>query len=100
MSDKKNTAADTSSKVMTSYDKKMQRRKEQEAEEAKQNAIVMEMEEKEGMIVMHVVVQAQNPGLNPSLLVKAIETHRADLAPDFARVHRNEVMDAEMKKFR
>lgn len=60
----------------------------------------MEMEEKEGMIVMHVVVQAQNPGLNPSLLVKAIETHCADLAPDFARVHRNEVMDAEMKKFR
>ena len=31
MSDKKNTAADTSSKVMTSYDKKVQRRKEQEA---------------------------------------------------------------------
>ena len=60
----------------------------------------MEMEEREGMIVMHVVVQAQNPGLNPSLLVKAIEAHRADLAPDFARVHRNEVMDAEMKKFR
>ena len=49
---------------------------------------------------MHVVVQAQNPGLNPSLLVKAIETHLADLTPDFARVHRNEVMDAEMKKFR
>ena len=60
----------------------------------------MEMEEREGMVVMHVVVQAQNPGFNPSLLVKAIETHRTDLAPDFARVHRNEVMDAEMKKFR
>ena len=60
----------------------------------------MEMEEREGLIMMRVVVQAQNPGLNPSLLVKAIETHLADLAPDFARVHRNEVMDAEMKKFR
>ncbi len=60
----------------------------------------MEMEEREGLVVMHVVVQAQNPGLNPSLLVKAIETHLADFAPDFARVHRNEVMDAEMKKFR
>ncbi|MBR4870304.1 MAG: TIGR03936 family radical SAM-associated protein [Oscillospiraceae bacterium] len=60
----------------------------------------MEMEEREGLVVMRVVVQAQNPGLNPSLLVKAIETHLADFAPDFARVHRNEVMDAEMKKFR
>ena len=60
----------------------------------------LEMEEREGMVVMHVVVQAQNPGLNPSLLVKAIETHLPEMAPDFARVHRNEVMDAEMKKFR
>ena len=60
----------------------------------------LEMEEREGMVVMHVVVQAQNPGLNPSLLVKAIETHLPEMAPDFARVYRNEVMDAEMKKFR
>jgi len=60
----------------------------------------LELEEKEGMIVVRTVVQAQNPGLNPALLGKAIETHLGEFAPDFARVRRNEVMDAEMKKFR
>ena len=60
----------------------------------------LELEEKEGMIVVRPVVQAQNPGLNPALLAKAIETHLGEFAPDFARVRRNEVMDAEMKKFR
>lgn len=60
----------------------------------------LELEEKEGMIVVRAVVQAQNPGLNPALLAKAIETHLPELSPDFARVRRNEVMDMEMKKFR
>ena len=36
MSVKKNTAAETSGKVMTSYDKKVQKRKEQEAKEKKE----------------------------------------------------------------
>lgn len=49
---------------------------------------------------MRVVVQAQNPGLNPQLLVTAVERYLPELKPDFASVCREEVYDESMRIFR
>ena len=46
------------------------------------------------------VVSAQNPGLNPAYLVQAIGRELPEYAPDFTRVRRKELFDAEMKTFR
>ncbi len=45
-------------------------------------------------------VCAQNPSLNPALLVQAIFLHQPELIPDFSRVKRLEVLDKEGKAFR
>ena len=47
-----------------------------------------------------VVVQAQNPGLNPQLLERAIVNYLPELTPDFVRVRRRELLDAEGNIFR
>ena len=47
-----------------------------------------------------VVVQAQNPGLNPQLLEKAIARYLPELTPDFVRVRRRELLDADGQVFR
>ena len=47
-----------------------------------------------------VVVQAQNPGLNPQLLEKAIAAHLPALTPDFTRIRRRELLDAFGNIFR
>ena len=46
------------------------------------------------------VASAQNPGLNPQLLVQAISKYLQDSAPDFFRICRVEVFDAQMQIFR
>ena len=46
------------------------------------------------------LVQAQNPGLNPQLMEKAVERYAPELTPDFVRVRRLELLDAEGKIFR
>ena len=51
-------------------------------------------------LVGTVVVQAQNPGLNPQLMEKAVERYAPELTPDFTRVRRLELLDAEGKIFR
>ena len=58
------------------------------------------LEEQEGMIVGDAVVAAQDPGLNPALIGAAVARHLPELAPDFVRVRRKEVYDAEMNVFR
>lgn len=50
--------------------------------------------------VLEAVVQAQNPPLNPDLLVKAIETYLPESAPDFAKSRRVEIYDANFVVFR
>ena len=45
-------------------------------------------------------VQAQNPGLNPQLIEKAIARELPTLMPDFIRVRRKRILDAEEKDFR
>ena len=47
-----------------------------------------------------VTVMAQNPGLNPAFIGAAIARYLPDLAPDFVRVRRRALYDAEGKEFR
>ena len=46
------------------------------------------------------VASAQNPGLNPQLLVQAISRYLPEYTPDFSRICRVEVFDAQMQIFR
>ena len=56
--------------------------------------------ETEGAVAGTVTVLAQNPGLNPQLLEKAVARYLPDLTPDFLRVRRRAVLDAEGRDFR
>ncbi|MBQ7713731.1 MAG: DUF2344 domain-containing protein [Oscillospiraceae bacterium] len=56
--------------------------------------------EAKSLVTADAVVAAQDPGLNPALLGSAIARHLPDLAPDFLRVRRLELYDAEGKTFR
>ena len=56
--------------------------------------------EGENMLCARVTVMAQNPGLNPAFIGAAIARYLPELAPDFVRVRRRELLDAEMKEFR
>ena len=58
------------------------------------------LEQDEHMVRGTVVVQAQNPGLNPQLLERAIANYLPELTPDFLRVRRRELLDAEGNIFR
>ena len=54
----------------------------------------LEAAEEPGLLRLDAVVSAQNPGLNPALLAAAVEAHLPQLAPDFVRVRRLELLDA------
>lgn len=58
------------------------------------------MEELPHQIRCLATVQAQNPGLNPQLLERAIATHLPELAPDFVRVRRLRFLDEQGNVFR
>ena len=49
---------------------------------------------------MQVLVCAQNPSLNPQLLITALELYAPELAPDFAAISREELYDAQGEVFR
>ena len=51
-------------------------------------------------IIMDVLVCAQNPSLNPQLLINAIEIYAREMMPDEVDIERVEVFDAEGKIFR
>lgn len=53
-----------------------------------------------GELRLECVLSAQNPGLNPQLLLTAIETYLPEAAPDFARICRLEVLDDQQNPFR
>jgi radical SAM-linked protein len=46
------------------------------------------------------VISAQNPALNPEILVMALRTHRPSAAPDFASFRRLELFDVKNTVFR
>ncbi len=54
----------------------------------------------ENQMEMSVIVCAQNPSLNPMMLVTAIETYLPDYAPDGVSCVREEVLDAQGVVFR
>ena len=54
----------------------------------------------ENAVVIEAVVAAQNPTLNPLLLVAAIETWLPEQKPDHVQCRRIEIYDADMKPFR
>lgn len=58
------------------------------------------LREEGGSIFADVLVSAQNPGLNPAYLAQAIERELPHLAPDFVRVRRKEIYDADLNVFR
>lgn len=60
----------------------------------------LEITQGENLLRIETVVCAQNPGLNPALLAQAVERSDPELAPDFARVRRRELYDAQMEVFR
>ena len=60
----------------------------------------MKWTEEAGKICAQVTVLAQNPGLNPQLLGKAIEKYLPELQPDFIRIRRQRILDADGEDFR
>jgi radical SAM-linked protein len=58
------------------------------------------LREEGNTVVAEVVVSAQNPGLNPILLEKAIEKELPELTPDFTQVRREAILDANEEIFR
>ena len=51
-------------------------------------------------VFIDITVQAQNPGLNPQLIEKAIAAYLPELTPDFVRVRRRAILDADGQDFR
>ena len=51
-------------------------------------------------LALSAAVSAQNPALNPELLVTAVRTHRPQDAPDFASFRRTELFNANNTVFR
>lgn len=60
----------------------------------------LDIREAPGLLTLEAVVSAQNPGMNPALLAAAAEVHLPELAADFVRVRRVEVLDEEGNTFR
>ena len=54
----------------------------------------------EGGVKVDCVISAQEPTVNPELLVKALEQLSPELKPDFAKFRRVELYDADMNLFR
>ena len=54
----------------------------------------------EEAVAVHAIISAQEPTLNPSLLVDALEQLSPELAPDFAAFTRMETYLADMQIFR
>ena len=52
------------------------------------------VEERRDSITLDLIVRAQNPGLNPELVVGAVRRECPDAAPDFVSIHRRSVLDA------
>ena len=51
-------------------------------------------------VFIDITVQAQNPGLNPQLIEKAIAAYLPELTPDFVRVRRRAILDVNGQNFR
>lgn len=50
-------------------------------------------------LVLDMILRAQNPGLNPALLVDTIKRECPVAAPDYVSFHRKQVLDKDLKPF-
>ncbi len=60
----------------------------------------LEVEQEGTEMTVHAVLAAQNPGLNPELLISTAETLCPDFHPDFTSFERCEVLDENFEIFR
>ena len=58
------------------------------------------VEEGEGGLILTARISAQNPGMNPELILKALEERAPEAVPDFTRFHRVEIYDKDGNVFR
>ncbi len=56
-------------------------------------------QEEGNRLILNALLSAQNPGLNPTLLVSAFATQYPDFMPDFVSYHRIKVLDKEKNIF-
>ena len=56
------------------------------------------VEERRDTIALDLVLKAQNPGLNPELVVAAVREHCPDASPDFVSIHRRAVLDMDLEQ--
>ena len=55
------------------------------------------VEERRDTIALDLVLKAQNPGLNPELVMAAIRAYCPDAAPDYVVFHRRAVLDGQFQ---
>ena len=60
----------------------------------------LDIREEDGVLTIDARVMAQNPGLNPALLESAVARYLPHLQPDFVKVHRIEMLDAQGNIFK
>jgi radical SAM-linked protein len=48
---------------------------------------------------LQILLHAQNPGLNPDLLIGAFRNEYPSLSPDFIRFHRKQLLDDELQSY-
>jgi len=57
----------------------------------------LSVEERRDVIILDTVIRAQNPGMNPELMLAAIRAECPEAASDHTSFHRREVFNAEME---
>lgn len=55
------------------------------------------VEERRDTISLDLILKAQNPGLNPELIMAAIRQHCPDASPDYVSYHRRAVLDENLQ---
>lgn len=57
------------------------------------------VEERRDCVILDLILRAQNPGLNPDLLVSAIREHCPNTQADYVCFHRRETLDAQFQRW-
>ena len=60
----------------------------------------IQVQEQENKLLLHSCICCQNPSLNPMQLANAVTLHLPDMAPDFSRCKRIELLDSKENVFR
>ena len=59
----------------------------------------MDYEGRRDALTLNAVLRAQNPGLNPALILEAIGRECPQAAPDYVSYHRKRVLDQEFQPY-